>query len=631
MRNPAFVLFTLALTARAWGGGYLGLDDFGAPSHWGSMPITLNLDQGTLGKLSNSEANALVMDAANHWSTSQISTSAVSFSQGSQLAVDQTGAEHSLYLDDSDGINAVAYDTDGSIIEAEFGLGNSFVIVGAAGFVRTDATSTIILEGRAILNGLFIDNGSSPQDIPQANYTGVVVHELGHMLNMDHSQFNVSQLSDVTGHAANADVLPTMYPIVHDGIDTLTTDDKAWISNLYPSAAFTNGTSAFAGVVRDTGGSAMDGVNIVAHSTTDPIGQAISCVSGYLDTNPSLTQTGTYKIPGLTPDTTWVIDFEQIHTGFTGGSGVGRVHPPPTIGSPPEYVNDTGENTADDVKHSTTFVAPAATGTLGGLDLRLNTPVSNEIVSESDAGVDIFTPQLLTPTPGVPMQVNGSIDPNESGTKISLGAFSIEDWYAIAPPAGQELTSVSVAPSAGVDVSLFIVSFDEAGLGVESPASSTSGGAGATETISNINFDTTRFGTGAAAGRIYLGISAEGATAGTYVLTLKTSVGDSSALMVSGIGSADVNVASGTVTILGNGFSAAGGGPAVAFSDPNITVNNVTVDNSSQLTVSISAQPGFTPGSSDVTVTNSASAGAYSGKRLALPTVPVELSDFTSQ
>src|SRR5262249_40984000 len=163
-----------------------------------------------------------------------------------------------------------------------------------------------------------------------------------------------------------------------------------------PTAGFTNNTSSFSGVVRNTAGNPIDGVNIVAHSTTDPLGQAISCVSGYLDTDPGLLQTGSYKIPGLTPNSTWVLDFEQIHSNFTGGSRVGPIQPPVDIASPPEYINDTGETTGDDVKHTTTFVAPASNTTMTGLDLRLNNPPAVQNVSEVDNGVTISSAQVLT-------------------------------------------------------------------------------------------------------------------------------------------------------------------------------------------------------------------------------------------
>src|SRR5262245_52937358 len=182
--------------------GYLALNGSGTPFAWSTASsIELDLDLGNLGSLTNADADTLVLNAADQWSSSQVSTCAITFTQGPDLASDQTGASHALYDNGVDSINAVAYDTDGTLTDAVLGAGANNVVVGTAGYVRTSGST--ILEGRILLNGRFIDGAGSPSDVSQAIYTGAITHEIGHFLNLDHSQFNGTQRSDLTGHPAN--------------------------------------------------------------------------------------------------------------------------------------------------------------------------------------------------------------------------------------------------------------------------------------------------------------------------------------------------------------------------------------------------------------------------------------------
>lgn len=83
------------------------------------------------------------------------------------------------------------------------------------------------------------------------------------------------------------------------------------------------------------------------------------------------------------------------------------------------------------------------------------------------------------------------------------------------------------------------------------------------------------------------------------------------------------------MVITGQGFRNTGGVPTVTTSDPNIIVGLVTFNTSTQLTVAISPTGGFMSGTTNVTVTNQAASGGYSGRRLTITTVPVELSGLS--
>ena len=101
------------------------------------------------------------------------------------------------------------------------------------------------------------------------------------------------------------------------------------------------------------------------------------------------------------------------------------------------------------------------------------------------------------------------------------------------------------------------------------------------------------------------------------------------AVYVSGT-TADINVPSGTMNVTGQGFANPGAvAPTVALSDLNINVGVVTFNSSTSLTVAISNAGGWAPGNTNVTVTNAAAAGGFSGAALMVTTVPVELQSFT--
>jgi hypothetical protein len=54
--------------------------------------------------------------------------------------------------------------------------------------------------------------------------------------------------------------------------------------------------------------------------------------------------------------------------------------------------------------------------------------------------------------------------------------------------------------------------------------------------------------------------------------------------------------------------------------------------NSTTLNVAVGRNIGYiNPSDTDITVTNQAAGGSYSGKRLTVPTIPVQLSDFSAE
>jgi len=619
-------------------GGYLDADaTTGAPSLWSTdSAIAVNLDLGTLGSLSNTDADTLTMSALGKWS---LGTTSLTFAAGADLGVDHSGSTIPEWNNLGDGVSPIIYDTDGTVTDFLLGAGLSSSVLGFAG--PEAISSSTITEGHAVLNGLFI-NGTSgvgdPADVSATQFEGVIAHEFGHMLNLEHAVCNTATARtlnpagisppDYTG-------FPTMYPLVHDGIDTLEEDDVRWISRLYPAAGYSATVASIAGTIRDDGGTEINGINVVARKVSDPLATVVTCVSGYNDG--TAVADGQFEIPGLEPDTAYVLDIEQIDDAFTGGSRVGplgtQLDFPSTASA--EFINSAGvEGPFDSAALSTAFVTGAGGTTLSGVDGRLNLPDTSGTLAEGADfggllgafhGMDITS--HVTSNLGDVTVVSGFAADSDVGD-ISFGSGDVDDYFFIGPGFPVEIFDVKLSP-VGFTADLYIISWDAGGGGTASATGVTgipSGGSGSADR----HFNTDLFSSGPMDGTLIIGVGCDGGGFGTYTLEILASHADQtggSAVYVEGTSGA-FNPPAGTVVVKGNGFSSAGSGPTVAFSDVDITVDSVSVVDAQTLNVSVTAEIDFDPGSSDITVTNSATAGSFSGTVLGLTTVPVELDSF---
>src|SRR5690606_9906635 len=152
------------------------------------------------------EADALAMSAINTWTSATIAGSCVQFVRGPVLSEDRgdgqgTDPNFDLCTDPngncppSDGITAIIYDQTGALIDGALGAGASLSVVGFAGpMIPDDYSPAPLVEGLAVLNGRFIDDDlefgvpNGPWDLTPDVDRGAFSHEIGHMLNLDHSQ-----------------------------------------------------------------------------------------------------------------------------------------------------------------------------------------------------------------------------------------------------------------------------------------------------------------------------------------------------------------------------------------------------------------------------------------------------------
>lgn len=611
----------LAWAQSASAGGYLVVSGAGVPAAW-SGTISLNRDLGGLGSLTNTAADTLLSDGLTAWTSADTT---VSFSFGADLGVDHAGTTHPA-LDDlsPDGISPIVYDTDGTVTEDYLGLGASQVVLGSAGpkFFSGDT----IVEGLAVLNGLFI-NGTSgagdPADVAASTFQGVITHEIGHMLNLDHAQFNeyfrkVYSTAPIPGDPPS---FPTMFPSVFAGIETVEFDDTRWLANLYPSAGYTAGTFDITGNVYDGGGGLLNGVNIIGRRADDPSKMvAVSCVTGFLDGTPAATPDGAFRLPGLPIGSNWILTAEQIRPSFTGGSRVGPISPQIVPPGPLEYANEASVEGTGDALYTSTSFGSSTTADVTGVELRFSAAVPPVPIPELDSGRGFFTAQVIPVSPPFPLAISGMAAFTEPlGGHVDFFGDPIEDWYAlpVGGHPGYKLTRVFLDTLTASDLDLYVVCYDAVAATLVISAAGLATGLGVDEELFPM-MDSSFAGTGGGAGVIYLGVShVTGAgPGGAYILTVEATVSEDKMLAVNAIS----GTAPGTLTITGRGFSSAGAGPTVAFSDPNLVAGTVTFIDSTMITVSTSVGGAVTPPVTAV-VTNDGAAGSYAGRLSFTPTI----------
>ncbi len=306
---PFILMLFPVLSSNSTAGGPMNVSN-GSPVLYNpsAFPVVYHLDQTALGEFSNQRAVSLADECFQVWE--DVETASIYFSNGGFLPEVITANNYSKYLDNYyDGYNPVIFDSDGAIIEAEYGEGSSGNIMGFAGSAYSTSTGYYI-EGVALLNGRFSSLGYD-------NFKGTFVHEFGHFIGLDHCQINSNYASD--RKPATDIFVPTMYPfsVTDDSsLGDLNPDDKAAITLLYPSQNWSSHYGRLQGRVLWGDGTPVLGANVVAFKTGDEDMSRFSSVSDYYKQ-----QTGGFEIP-VSPGT-YTLYIEPIETKFTGGSSVG--------------------------------------------------------------------------------------------------------------------------------------------------------------------------------------------------------------------------------------------------------------------------------------------------------------------
>ena len=155
-----------------------------------------------------------------------------------------------------------------------------------------------LVTGDVIESDVFF-NSAFPWSVSAVGQTGrfdletIAVHEIGHLSGLGHSALGETEVAASGGRrvlAAEAVMFPIAFSVGSVAARTLSEDDIAGISDLYPDAGFNQDTGSVSGRVTK-GGQGVLGAHIVAF---DP-------ATGALVGNFSLDARGQFSIAGLRP------------------------------------------------------------------------------------------------------------------------------------------------------------------------------------------------------------------------------------------------------------------------------------------------------------------------------------------
>jgi len=392
------LVLALTLSGAAQAAGILYTTDDGSPEpfKWNTAngPIPAYTDgggaftydyDGVTPFLTIERANEITDFALGQWSavpTSTFAAHVVGTIESMTGIADVTADNADQFYGVQNGYGMwVLYDTDGSILEQVFGVPRT-AILGISFPEWADPDGTIT-ESTTLLNGWYV----SDEDTLGEMIAGVFTHELGHALNLGHSQVNghlayssytySPKYPGVEGcgvdavynwnyppsvpNRADPYQVETMYPFIGHTQEigkamsyVSMPDDIASISNLYPTADYLASTGTITGTLYlKDGKTQYTGVNVVARNVNDLTGDAISQLTGQA-TQGKLGPDGRYTIHGLTPGEQYVVYIERIVAGGFSPS-------PSQLISVAEYWNaaETSSPAVDDPCDATPILAEA--------------------------------------------------------------------------------------------------------------------------------------------------------------------------------------------------------------------------------------------------------------------------------
>jgi hypothetical protein len=320
------------------------------PYRWDvSSPVKIYTDNGPFEvvaapytAISNETADGIVAFAANQWSSVPTSSFRAEVagdfaSIGLPDASDAATAAQVIGPDNGGGLHVI-YDAvpsgtygQGKIMKDFFGAPPN--VLGIASPEFADEATGTITEGWMILNAQQRWVG----DDQLLNFAGVFTHEMGHAINLAHSQTNgaITLAGDTNGPKSCGTTLPyattvtkndveTMYPfanirpITGGGVEQSTVeqaDDKASISNLYPAPGYMESRGSIKGRILQTDGTTgITGINVIARNLDNPYVDAVSAMSGdYVRV--AAGDDGSYTLNGLTPGARYAVYTDLIVKG----------------------------------------------------------------------------------------------------------------------------------------------------------------------------------------------------------------------------------------------------------------------------------------------------------------------------
>ena len=227
--------------------------------------ITLHVESGDLGTLTNDEADTILKEAFNLWNAVSTSTIKLNFDEA-LITLDINLSNFSTYIPNAegtvfngdDGLNPIVYDSNGEIIDEFFGSGQSEFTIGFAASIF-NIGSSYFNEGYAVINGKQL---SPPLTAVERKL--LIAHEIGHLFGLDHSQTNIDNQEGIsissTPFICDSNLpenYPLMYPFVCRDIESLHADEISAISALYPTTDINDNFGIIEGRFADEAGNAI--------------------------------------------------------------------------------------------------------------------------------------------------------------------------------------------------------------------------------------------------------------------------------------------------------------------------------------------------------------------------------------
>ena len=347
MKLKLFVLIlSLFAAAYVYAGGPFSVDylnDTGVALQWKDKNLQWWSDDSNLSDggiiVDNTKAKQWVSDAMNLWTTAflhdatrtPVQTVSVAATYKGSIGKDVNGSNFSEYTSSTPGETVIIFDKDGMITKSIAGENYKY-IPGLSEILLADSTGTKILKGVVIFNGTLLTD----KTLTEAEYKSAILHEVGHLFNLDHTQVNLDIAAgcDLGGTCEGSTYIPTMFPELKTAMqgEALKIDDKVTISWIYPNSTLNSSFCTIKGEIHDRDGRPLQGVNVIARRVGD--GDTImkadsrSMVSGVM--YPACYSDGHYYLYGIVPGKTYEVFYEPLSAEYTGMSGFEPLGNPPT-------------------------------------------------------------------------------------------------------------------------------------------------------------------------------------------------------------------------------------------------------------------------------------------------------------